>query len=233
MPHRFRGAAALSAAAALALTAGCGLLGDDEEPASEEEQLVQLLNESARLEAELTAAENRIIRSCLEDAGHTVHDEYELMEWAPQERESLSWGYPHEGFISDAEEAGEYGFGAWAEAPDQWESEEAQDYYEHQEEEYEDEEYEEPDNSAFEALDKDEKWDWYIAYVGEEKAEEWYGYVLEEEGNSPLTMGSSSAAKSPPTRRSSRRRPPRTADSSSRAKAKSTRSPNPAAASSR
>ncbi|WP_199034504.1 hypothetical protein [Glycomyces salinus] len=190
MPDRFRGAAALSAAAALTLTAGCGLLGDDdEEPASEEEQLVQLLNESARLDAELTAAENRIIRSCLEEAGHTVHDEFELMEWAPQERDSLSWGYPHEGFLPDAEEAGEYGFGIWAEAPDQWESEEAQDYYDQQEEEYEEEAFEEPDNSEFEALDKDEKWDWYVAYVGEEKAEEWYGYVLDDGGGHGLDDG--------------------------------------------
>lgn len=176
-----RGAGALGVAAALALTAACGF-GGDEPTQSDEDRLVDMVNESARLDAELSAAEHRIIVNCLEEQGHTVHDAYTMEQWEPQEMDSLTYEYPHESFILSKEDAAEYGFGAWADAEGS-DPEESQAYYEHQEEQYEDEydeNYEEPDNSEFEALDPQEQYDWWVAYYGEEKAAEWDAYLLDE-----------------------------------------------------
>ena len=173
-----RGAAGLGAATVLALTAGCGMLGigGEKDEASEEERLVEMLNESSRIEAELSAAEWRVVQNCLEEAGFTVHEPWMTESYEPEEVDSLTYGYPHESFILDAEEAATYGFGGWANAPEGWESSEAEDYYAFQEEKYAEEEgesYEESevDTSAWDALTPEEQYGWYVAYQGAEYAE--------------------------------------------------------------
>ncbi|MCC3765689.1 hypothetical protein K3N28_21755 [Glycomyces sp. TRM65418] len=170
-----RGAAGLGAATVLALTAGCGMLGigAEEEP-SEEERLIEMLNESRRIESEVMAAEFRIVQNCLEDAGHTVHEPWSMQPWEEPPQDTLSWGYPHEEFLLPSEEAAEFGFGQWANAPDGWESPEAEDYYAAQEEEYEDD-WEEPDTTDWDALAPEEQYAWYVAYQGEEYAEHNWG----------------------------------------------------------
>jgi hypothetical protein len=173
-----RGAAGLGAATVLALTAGCGMLGiGGEEEASQEERLVEMLNESARIESEVTAAELRIVQNCLEAAGHTVHEPWSMQAYEPEEQKSLTYGYPHEGFLLDEEEAAQFGFGGWANAPDGWETPEAEEYYAAQEEEWEEEEgnYEEPDTTEWDALAPEEQYSWYVAYQGEEYALDSYG----------------------------------------------------------
>jgi hypothetical protein len=171
-----RGAAGLGAATVLALTAGCGMFGlGAEEETSQEERLVEMLNESRRIESELIAAEFRIVQNCLEAAGHTVHDPWSMQTWDEPEQESLSWGYPHEGFLVEAAEAAEFGFGHWANAPGGWDSPEAEDYWEREDEEYGDDGWEEPDTSDWDALTPEEQYSWYVAYQGEEYAESQYG----------------------------------------------------------
>jgi hypothetical protein len=174
----------LGLAAALATTAGCGVFGGDEEPVSEESRLVEMMNESTRLDAELTAAENRIVRDCLEEQGHTTHDEYELGDWGTVEAEDLTWGYsPHDSFLLDPDEAAEYGFGMWADSPEAMDSGESDEYWAALNEKWEEEEEwgEEPDNSAFDALTSEEQYEWYIAYYGQEYAEEYYDWVIDSE----------------------------------------------------
>lgn len=171
-----RGAAALGAATVLALTAGCGMLGiGAEEEASEEERLIEMLNESRRIESELRAAEFRIVQNCLEAAGHTVHEPWEMQPWEEPEQDSLSWGYPHEEFLIDPDEAAEYGFGHWANAPDAWETDEAQDYWAAEEEEWQGDDYEEPDTTDWDALSPEEQYAWYVAYQGEEYVQDQHG----------------------------------------------------------
>jgi hypothetical protein len=171
-----RGAAGLGAATVLALTAGCGVLGlgSEEEP-SDEERLVEMLNENSRLESELMAAEFRIVQNCLEAAGHTVHEPWAMEAWEPEEQESLNSYYPHEDFLIDAEEAAQYGFGQWAQGPEA--DPEAEEYWAAQDEEgeMEGDHYEEPDYTEWEALAPEEQYAWYVAYQGEE-------YVLEMHG---------------------------------------------------
>jgi hypothetical protein len=174
-----RGAAGLGAATVLALTAGCGMLGmGAEEEASDEERLVEMLNENRRIESELMAAEFRIVQNCLEAAGHTVHEPWAMQPWEEPEQDALTSYYPHEDFLIEPEEAAEFGFGQWANSPDGWESQEAEDYYAAEEAEYEEEggdEYEEPDTTEWDALTPEEQYSWYVAYEGEE-------YVLQSQG---------------------------------------------------
>ena len=176
-----RGAAGLGAATVLALTAGCGMLGiGGEEKASDEERLVEMLNENERIRSELIAAELRIVQNCLEAAGHTVHEPWEMQVWEPEEQEALNTWYPHQDFLIDAEEAAQYGFGQWANSPDAMDSSEAEDYYAAQEEKWEEEEsdsnWEEPDTTEWDALAPEEQYAWYVAFQGEE-------YVLEMHGS--------------------------------------------------
>jgi hypothetical protein len=179
MPGR-RGAAAIGAAAVLGLTAGCGMLGLGEEAAeSDEDRLVNMINDSNRLEAELAAAEYRLVEKCLEDAGFTVHDPWALQPYEPEEQESLTEYAPHEGFIIDADTAAEYGFGQWANSPDGMEDPATEDYWAAEEERWAEEEdgdtWEEPDSTEWDALDPADQYAWYIAYQGEEYVEWSYG----------------------------------------------------------
>lgn len=177
-----RGAAAIGAAAALALTAGCGMLGlGGEEPESDEARLVGMLNEGYRIEAELSAAEYRIIQNCLEEQGFTIHDQWSIMSWDAYEQESLTDYYPHEEFLLDPDEAAEYGFGQWANSPDGWEDPASEDYYAAQEAKWEDEgdDWEEPDNSEFEGQEPEDQYNWYVAFYGQEYVTQSYGTLQE------------------------------------------------------
>ncbi|MFC3492044.1 hypothetical protein [Glycomyces rhizosphaerae] len=175
-----RGAAGLGAATVLALTAGCGMLGiggggDDDK--SDEQRLVEMLNESARIESDLMAAENRIVQNCLEAAGFTVHDPWSMQAYEEEEMDSLTYGYAHEEFLLPAEEAAEWGFGQWSNSMEGSEDPAAEDYWTAQEEKWseEDGEWEEPDSTDWDALTPEEQYDWYVAYQGEEYAEYSYG----------------------------------------------------------
>jgi hypothetical protein len=176
-----RWAAGLGGATVLALTAGCGMLGigGGEDDKSAEERLIAMLNESNRIEADLTSAEYRIVQNCLEEQGFTVHEPWSFQTWEAEEQDTLSWGYPHEEFLIDADEAKEYGFGAWADSAEAQENGEAEEYWAAQEEKWEEEEggddYVEPDTTDWDALTPDEQYDWYLAYQGEEYVESSYG----------------------------------------------------------
>ena len=57
------GAAVIGSAAVLALGSGCGMLGlGGEEPESDEARLIEMFNESNRLDSELYDAEYRIVQ---------------------------------------------------------------------------------------------------------------------------------------------------------------------------
>ncbi|MEU6245917.1 hypothetical protein [Glycomyces sp. NPDC047010] len=172
-----RGAAAVGAAAVLALTAGCGMLGLGEDAEkSDADRLVEMLNESNRIDSELAAAEFRIVEQCLEAEGFTVHEPWMMQAYEPEVQDSLTSYYPHEGFLVGADEAAEYGFGMWANSPDGWEDPAAEDYYAAEEEEYEEEgTWEEPDTTEWDALTPEEQYGWYVAYQGQEYAEWSYG----------------------------------------------------------
>ncbi|GAA1678110.1 hypothetical protein GCM10009830_26350 [Glycomyces endophyticus] len=181
MPGTRGAAAAVAAAAVLALTTGCGMLGlGEESEKSDEDRLVEMLNESNRLDAELASAEFRIVERCLEEAGHTVHDPWSMQPYEPTEEEALTSYYPHDSFLIDPEEAAEYGFGQWANGPDGMDDPATEDYWAAEEEEYEEEgSWEEPDTTDWDALEPAEQYDWYVAYQGEEYAEWSYGSAQE------------------------------------------------------
>ncbi|GAA1668209.1 hypothetical protein GCM10009830_12520 [Glycomyces endophyticus] len=158
--------------AGLLLAGGCTAAAGDGDEARDESldvSLAELVNESARIESDLDAAENRIIRACLESEGFTAHDEEELATPEPVELDSVSGGhYPHEASFPDPAAAAEVGFGMWAQSEEALESGEAE-AYEQDHGEWVDEP-EPADNSAFTALPEAERRAWYVAYVGEEKA---------------------------------------------------------------
>jgi hypothetical protein len=177
-----RGAVGFGAAAVLALTAGCGMLGiGGEEEQSDEDRLVEMLNESNRIDAELMAAESRIVQNCLEEQGFTVHEPWAMTPYEEEEMDSLTYGYPHEEFLLPADEAAEWGFGQWANGPDSEDDPAAEDYYAAQDEKWaeEESEWEEPDTTEWDALAPEDQYAWYVAYQGEEYAESNYGSAQE------------------------------------------------------
>lgn len=182
-----RWAAGFGGATVLALTAGCGMLGigGGEDAKSDEERLIQMLNESRRIESELMAAEFRIVQNCLEEQGHTVHEPWAMQTYEEPEQDSLTYGYAHEEFLLPAEEAKEWGFGQWANSMEGSEDPASEEYYTAQEEKWEEEEgeWEEPDTTAWDALTPEEQYDWYVAYQGEEYAESSYGTREEYAGS--------------------------------------------------
>jgi len=173
-----RWAAGLGGATVLALTAGCGMLGigGGEDKASDEERLVQMINEGNRIESDLVNAEHRVVQQCLEEAGFTVHEPWSFQEWEVYEQESLTEGYPHEEFLVDPEDAKAYGFGVWADTTEAQEDGSAEEYWQMQEEKWEEEEggdddWVEPDTTEWDALDPGDQYDWYVAYQGAEYVE--------------------------------------------------------------
>lgn len=196
MPQWTRRIGAIAAAAALASAAACSSSegGDSETenpPPGEGTQtdLLELLNESDRLVAELVSAENRIIEQCLEDQGHTVHDQFTIMDIGGYESESLSLGLPTEGLFPEPDMAAKWGFGAWADTTEGMESPDYAEYDAIRNPDEPDDSGEAGglqeelgsaiDNSAFDDLSEDERLAWYIAYGGEEYAA-WQGYSDEE-----------------------------------------------------
>jgi hypothetical protein len=189
---RWRLAAGLIGAAALAATAACTESGGEapEEGAEAEVAvdaagLLEMANENVRLSKELDAAEDRVIADCLEAQGFEVHDQRELGQNEPYEVASLVDAYPTADFLPDADIAAEWGFGWWAQTAEMFDSEETQDYYA---EAYPDPFADEPvfDNSEFESLPDDERRAWSVAYQGEEAtaAMEYTGAPSEDEESS-------------------------------------------------
>ena len=171
-------------AAALAATAGaCGVLGGEAEEADDEIRLVEAINEGYRLESELNDAEFRIIQECLKDQGHTVHDQWEFQTWSTYEQESLTEYSPTESFLPEADVAAKWGFGNWADTDEGWESDDAEEYQDELWGSDDDlgETMPDADNDEFDALPAREQYDWYAAYHGEDYAEEYYSWLLDED----------------------------------------------------
>ncbi|MDA1360562.1 hypothetical protein O1R50_13075 [Glycomyces luteolus] len=197
MLRKTRAAGALVAALALAAAAACSddakggggdAASDGESAEFEAPRLVDMVNESNRLLYELESAEGRIVQACLEDGGFTVHDQWQFWISEPEEQDELygadDWG----SWLPSVEEASKYGLGAWmhAEGADPDEVDEYADYKGYELESGLTGEGPEgagmPDNSAFEALDPQEQYDWYVAYQGEAAALDEHGYLIGEEG---------------------------------------------------
>jgi len=178
-------------AAALALTAACtDDPKDDAEGAGEvfeEPRLVDMVNESNRLLYELESAENRIIQACLEEDGLTVHDQLWFSATEPEEQEALfgadDWG----NWLPPVEEAQKYGLGDWRFTDEGMDSALAEEYAEFKGYEIDADSPEAgggsnlPDNSAFEALDPEDQYAWYVGYFGEAAAAQEWGYLVGEE----------------------------------------------------
>jgi hypothetical protein len=124
---RLRGAAAFAAIGTLLAAGACGGEGGADESGgaaveanpdavAEAERLYQIVNDSRRIEDELTGIEHRVAKRCLEDAGFGVHDPLVFQESRISE-------YGAAGYLSDApdqavptpEAAEQWGFGVWAE----------------------------------------------------------------------------------------------------------------------
>lgn len=177
MPLRPRIAAALAFPLA---AAGCSWFAPEEEEdldfAEYEQQLTETHNESLRLSAELDAAEDRIIQTCLEAQGFTVHDPIEFIVFE-EERESFMDPPPYLWFLPTVEEAQRRGFWQWSELGT--EGVEDGDALEAERDEFEarmgwfsfdSEDMEAQEESEFESLTDDEKYAWYVAYGGVEWA---------------------------------------------------------------
>ncbi|MDN3239122.1 hypothetical protein [Glycomyces tritici] len=173
---RWRRAAGVLGAVALAATAACTASGGDPTDAAETGAdgeavdaagLLEMANENVRLSKELDAAEDRVIADCLEAQGFEVHDLRELGQHEPYEMQSLVDYYPTDGFLPEANIAAEWGFGWWSQTEEMFDSQETQDYYEAT---FPDPFADEPvfDNSKFESLPDDERRAWRVAYQGEE-----------------------------------------------------------------
>ncbi|MFC3493602.1 hypothetical protein [Glycomyces rhizosphaerae] len=194
MQRKTRAAAALAAALALAATAACtddakdGDAAEDSGEVFEETRLVDMVNESSRLLFELESAEARIVQACLEDDDFTVHDQMLFWVHEPEPQESLyeadDWG----NWLPTVEEASKYGLGLWAHAEGA-DPDEVEEYSAYKGHEFADSLEDEmalegrpvgPDNSAFEALDPQGQYDYYVAYIGEAAALDEYGYLIGE-----------------------------------------------------
>ena len=195
MQRKIRAAGALCAALALAAAAACtddsgGGDGSGPEGAGEvfeEDRLLDMVNESSRLQYELESAEFRIIQNCLERQGFTVHDQMWFTAAEPEEQEALfgveDWG----GWLPEPDEAAEYGLGTWSTTED-GQSDPDLDAYREYKGFVEDGMAEGdaaggggPDNSEFEALTPEEQYDWYVAFWGEATAAEENAYLLGED----------------------------------------------------
>jgi hypothetical protein len=122
--RRLRGAAASAAIGALLAAGACA--GEDEsegvtveagpEAVAEAKRLYQIVNDSRRIEDELTEIEYRVAKRCLQDAGFSVHDPMVFQESRISE-------YGAAGYLTDApdqavptpEAAEQWGFGVWTE----------------------------------------------------------------------------------------------------------------------
>jgi hypothetical protein len=182
LPRSARRAAVAALAFATTLTAGCQWLGSDGDSGGEPvdvdlAHLDSMLEEINRLTSEIVDTQGRLIRDCMEEAGHSVHDEYEAVMWGFQKDAmpdvdggSLPW-------LIDREIAATWGFGVWASWDDMYGSEE---HHEFESLVYGEEvtTFAMVDNSAFEALPDDEKFAWFVDYYGEERARMDQGFLV-------------------------------------------------------
>ncbi|THV35635.1 hypothetical protein [Glycomyces buryatensis] len=180
-------------AAMLAATGACTMFGEDsggEDPAETVDaetaaDLTQLVNETQLTEWELHNAERRILKDCMEDKGHTVHDEIGLVEIDTDDLEASVVSYPFAEWLPEPEDAEQWGFGEWAGAPEAQGTAEAEEYHNLRfGEEVEDESGPKiADNSEFEALSNEDRRAWYFDYAGEEYAEATYSgnYLTDDE----------------------------------------------------
>jgi hypothetical protein len=194
MQRKIRAAGALCAALALAAAAACtdDAGGDGTEPEGagevfEEDRLVDMVNESARLLYDLENAENRIIQNCLEREGFTVHDQMWFTADEPEEQEALFGAEDWGGWLPEVDEAAEFGLGTWATTEDGQSDPDLDAYREYQG--FVEDGVAEgdagggggADNSEFEALTPEEQYDWYVAFWGEATAAEENAYLLGED----------------------------------------------------
>ncbi|THV35633.1 hypothetical protein [Glycomyces buryatensis] len=172
--RRWKSAASLAAAAAV-LAAASACTPDESDQAGEEDEkvaLVDLLNENERLRADVADAEYAVIKDCLEEQGHSVHDAHLFPAWTEEDGGLQDSWHDFDNWLPKPEVASEWGFGVGTVVSNE-------DYEEYEEVAYgvggEEEEIaestEEIDNSAFEALPAEERAAWYIAYEGEELSE--------------------------------------------------------------
>lgn len=198
MLRKTRVAGAIAAALALTAAAACtdDATGGDGTPEGagetfEAPRLIDMVNESHRLLYELESAEHRIVQACLERNGFTVHDQNAFWLHEPEEQEELvragDWG----NWLPPVEEAARYGLGIWRFDPEA-DPDEVEAYAEYKGYELDDvalggggEGADLPDNSAFEALEPQEQFDWYTAYHGEAAALDEQGYLIGEESAQP------------------------------------------------
>lgn len=154
--------------ALVAAAAACAGEQDDERPTIDDEaQLLEVVNENLRLEAELAASERRLVEDCLAAQGFTVHDEAELLtRWYVAEQDALVVDHPTD-FLPDPEIAAEWGFGQWAYSGEGWESGAGDELNELN---AADHPLLDLDNTAFEALSPADKHAWNEAYGGDEFA---------------------------------------------------------------
>jgi hypothetical protein len=168
--------AAITALVGLSACTENGSDGDKEQSAEETKvSLVDLLNENERLFAELYETEPKVTRACLEEQGFTVHDEMALYQHYAigVDQGGLQEDYyDFQTWLPETEMAADWGFGHWLWHGDENDDDLLEEYNAllyPEETEVVEEEY--PDNSAFEALDAEEKIAWYTAFMGEAKME--------------------------------------------------------------
>ncbi|MEU5870302.1 hypothetical protein AB0A73_01925 [Glycomyces sp. NPDC047369] len=190
----------IGVAVALAATAACS--GDGSEAGGtegggtatesfDEARLVEMVNETARLTAELDAVELRVQQRCLEDQGFTVHDRlYFAPGPEPVETETLFDYYPYDGWLLEQEDAERFGFGSWRMTDEGRESDLAAEYDEYHGIDAMDDALAAGspeaggtlfENDAFEALSPQDQYDWYIAFYGEAIASDENGYLIGED----------------------------------------------------
>jgi hypothetical protein len=184
---------------------GCAFFAPEEEEdlafAEYEQQLTETYNEGVRLEAELDAAEDRIVQDCLEAQGFTVHDPWEFRVEPVVERETFLDTPSYDWFLPSVEDAERRGFWQWTTlyAPEtvedgdalmaEWDAAQAEMGWVTIE--FTDEEQEEHE---FFGLTDAEQFAWYVAYGGQEWAELYHpdlaGIEIEEsEGEIEIPTG--------------------------------------------
>ncbi|MFC4335413.1 hypothetical protein [Salininema proteolyticum] len=188
--------AATGATVGLLGLTGCSDTGPEEAQAADitggeaDADPIAMLNETVRLETELGALERQAARKCMEDKGHTVHDESLVAPWTFEELDSIPDDYGLK-FFPSTERAGKFGFGGWAytdiAASGQWAGL-AEEYQSAKgDEDNEDETGDPLDNSAFHELSHADQFAWYADFVGGEAAESRWGHLLDETGPRPET----------------------------------------------
>lgn len=169
-------------AAATGFTAGCQSSGSDDESTEvgDEELLTvtTMLQENRELIIDIVDAQERLIFDCMEERGHTVHNGHERLMWRFQKQALPDVEGVATNWLVDREIAEEWGFGVWTSTVDMYGSEE------HLEFEAlrvpEGETFATVDNSAFEDLSEQDRFDWFVDFYGEERATMDEGWLIGE-----------------------------------------------------